>query len=318
MVRRAVATVLEARAASGSRGGSRRARRPTLIREPNCGGWWPWVWDPRAKGWRQNGLRSPGWRRARRPDDGSNSTVTRPGPFASFPSRSTRCRRCPSGSPSWRWGPGLAARLPPRPPGARSRRSRRRIRPPPIGRAGTWPTASPNRPGPEIGPAEVRHLAGAVRVTTSWVGVENADLAIEAAAEDAGVKRNLFLELERRVRPRGAAPDGQHHGRGRGRPSRVEPARPGRRPSPAERRCPPAGCRAGRWPADRLRHPCGPRPVGAGLGILAGPRRRPAGTARGIGQARVPVRGGRPRRRGPASRPRGHRLPAVRHGPRPT
>jgi 3-hydroxyacyl-CoA dehydrogenase/enoyl-CoA hydratase/3-hydroxybutyryl-CoA epimerase len=54
----------------------------------------------------------------------------------------------------------------------------------------------------EIDSGEARRLTDAVRVTTGWVGVENADLAIEAVAEDAGVKRNVFVELERRVRPR--------------------------------------------------------------------------------------------------------------------
>jgi 3-hydroxyacyl-CoA dehydrogenase/enoyl-CoA hydratase/3-hydroxybutyryl-CoA epimerase len=50
--------------------------------------------------------------------------------------------------------------------------------------------------------AEARRLRQAVRVTTGWVGFEPADLVIEAATEDAGVKRNVFVELERRVRPR--------------------------------------------------------------------------------------------------------------------
>lgn len=47
-----------------------------------------------------------------------------------------------------------------------------------------------------------RTLALGVRVTAEWTGFDNADLVIEAAAEDPGVKRNLFHELERRVRPR--------------------------------------------------------------------------------------------------------------------
>lgn len=54
----------------------------------------------------------------------------------------------------------------------------------------------------EIDGTEARRLTQAVRVTTGWVGVENADLAIEAVSEDPGVKRNVFVELERRVRPR--------------------------------------------------------------------------------------------------------------------
>ena len=49
---------------------------------------------------------------------------------------------------------------------------------------------------------EARRLVQGIRVTTGWVGFENADLVVEAAAEDAGVKRNVFQELERRVRPR--------------------------------------------------------------------------------------------------------------------
>ncbi|HEX3147688.1 MAG TPA: 3-hydroxyacyl-CoA dehydrogenase NAD-binding domain-containing protein [Gemmataceae bacterium] len=44
--------------------------------------------------------------------------------------------------------------------------------------------------------------ASDICVTSEWIGFENTDLAIEAAAEDPGVKRNLFHELERRVRPR--------------------------------------------------------------------------------------------------------------------
>jgi len=54
----------------------------------------------------------------------------------------------------------------------------------------------------EMDSAEARRLCRTVRVTTEWVGVEHADLVIEAAAEDDGVKRNVFVELERRVRPR--------------------------------------------------------------------------------------------------------------------
>jgi 3-hydroxyacyl-CoA dehydrogenase/enoyl-CoA hydratase/3-hydroxybutyryl-CoA epimerase len=49
---------------------------------------------------------------------------------------------------------------------------------------------------------DARRLAMDVHVTAEWNGFENADLVIETAAEDAGVKRNLFHELERRVRPR--------------------------------------------------------------------------------------------------------------------
>jgi 3-hydroxyacyl-CoA dehydrogenase / enoyl-CoA hydratase / 3-hydroxybutyryl-CoA epimerase len=42
----------------------------------------------------------------------------------------------------------------------------------------------------------------AVNTTSEWVGFDNAELVIEAAAEDVGVKRNLFHQLEDRVRPR--------------------------------------------------------------------------------------------------------------------
>jgi 3-hydroxyacyl-CoA dehydrogenase/enoyl-CoA hydratase/3-hydroxybutyryl-CoA epimerase len=41
-----------------------------------------------------------------------------------------------------------------------------------------------------------------VQRTAEWVGFDEADLVIEAADEDAGIKRNLLHELERRVRPR--------------------------------------------------------------------------------------------------------------------
>lgn len=54
----------------------------------------------------------------------------------------------------------------------------------------------------DIGPGEARRLAQATRVTTEWVGFENADLVIESATEDPGVKQNVFAELERRVLPR--------------------------------------------------------------------------------------------------------------------
>lgn len=50
--------------------------------------------------------------------------------------------------------------------------------------------------------AEARRVAAAIQTTAGWVGFENADLVIEAGAEDPGVKRNLFHELEHRVRPR--------------------------------------------------------------------------------------------------------------------
>jgi 3-hydroxyacyl-CoA dehydrogenase/enoyl-CoA hydratase/3-hydroxybutyryl-CoA epimerase len=41
-----------------------------------------------------------------------------------------------------------------------------------------------------------------IRTTSEWVGFENADFVIEAATEDPGIKRNIFQELEGRVRPR--------------------------------------------------------------------------------------------------------------------
>ncbi|HJZ90985.1 MAG TPA: 3-hydroxyacyl-CoA dehydrogenase NAD-binding domain-containing protein, partial [Gemmataceae bacterium] len=41
-----------------------------------------------------------------------------------------------------------------------------------------------------------------LRATCEWLGFDNADLVIEADDEDPGIKRNLFHELERRVRPR--------------------------------------------------------------------------------------------------------------------
>jgi 3-hydroxyacyl-CoA dehydrogenase / enoyl-CoA hydratase / 3-hydroxybutyryl-CoA epimerase len=54
----------------------------------------------------------------------------------------------------------------------------------------------------DIAAGEASQLARDVRVTAEWTGFDNADLVIEAAPEDAGVKRNLFHELERRVRAR--------------------------------------------------------------------------------------------------------------------
>ncbi len=45
-------------------------------------------------------------------------------------------------------------------------------------------------------------LAQSIRATADWVGFEHADFAIEAAEEDPGIKRNIFAELERRLRPR--------------------------------------------------------------------------------------------------------------------
>jgi 3-hydroxyacyl-CoA dehydrogenase / enoyl-CoA hydratase / 3-hydroxybutyryl-CoA epimerase len=54
----------------------------------------------------------------------------------------------------------------------------------------------------EIDAEESRRMLQGVRVTTGWVGVENADLVVEAVTEDSGVKRNVIVELERRLRPR--------------------------------------------------------------------------------------------------------------------
>jgi 3-hydroxyacyl-CoA dehydrogenase / enoyl-CoA hydratase / 3-hydroxybutyryl-CoA epimerase len=52
-------------------------------------------------------------------------------------------------------------------------------------------------------PADVADRVGiAIRPTTDWVGFAQADLVIEAADEDLGVKRNVFAELEHRLRPR--------------------------------------------------------------------------------------------------------------------
>ena len=54
----------------------------------------------------------------------------------------------------------------------------------------------------EVAADAARSLGSNVRVTAEWNGFDSVDLVIEAAAEDAGVKRNLFHELEHRVRPR--------------------------------------------------------------------------------------------------------------------
>jgi len=54
----------------------------------------------------------------------------------------------------------------------------------------------------EVSSADLPRLGQAVRATTGWAGFEDTDLVLEAADEDLGVKRNLFHELERRVRPR--------------------------------------------------------------------------------------------------------------------
>jgi 3-hydroxyacyl-CoA dehydrogenase/enoyl-CoA hydratase/3-hydroxybutyryl-CoA epimerase len=53
-----------------------------------------------------------------------------------------------------------------------------------------------------IGHLDARRIGAAIRPTTEWISFDGADLVIEAADEDAGVKRNLFHYLERRVRPR--------------------------------------------------------------------------------------------------------------------
>jgi 3-hydroxyacyl-CoA dehydrogenase/enoyl-CoA hydratase/3-hydroxybutyryl-CoA epimerase len=54
----------------------------------------------------------------------------------------------------------------------------------------------------EVSRAEGRRVQQAIAITADWVGFENADLVIEASEEDPGIKRNLFQELETRVRPR--------------------------------------------------------------------------------------------------------------------
>jgi 3-hydroxyacyl-CoA dehydrogenase/enoyl-CoA hydratase/3-hydroxybutyryl-CoA epimerase len=53
-----------------------------------------------------------------------------------------------------------------------------------------------------ISAATARGIEQAIRPTSEWVGFENAELVIEAATEDPGIKRNIFQELESRVRPR--------------------------------------------------------------------------------------------------------------------
>ena len=47
-----------------------------------------------------------------------------------------------------------------------------------------------------------RTIQNRIRATAEWTGFENVDLAFEATTEDPGVKRNVFQELESRVRPR--------------------------------------------------------------------------------------------------------------------
>jgi 3-hydroxyacyl-CoA dehydrogenase / enoyl-CoA hydratase / 3-hydroxybutyryl-CoA epimerase len=54
----------------------------------------------------------------------------------------------------------------------------------------------------EVSATDLPRLGQAVRATVGWAGFEDTDLVVEAADEDLGVKRNLFHELERRVRPR--------------------------------------------------------------------------------------------------------------------
>jgi 3-hydroxyacyl-CoA dehydrogenase len=47
-----------------------------------------------------------------------------------------------------------------------------------------------------------RDIERSIRITIEWTGFDNSDFVVEAAAEDGGVKRNVFHELEQRVRPR--------------------------------------------------------------------------------------------------------------------
>jgi len=54
----------------------------------------------------------------------------------------------------------------------------------------------------EVTATEAKRIHHAIGVTSDWVGFDNAELVIESAIEDAGVKRNVFQELESRVRPR--------------------------------------------------------------------------------------------------------------------
>ncbi len=48
----------------------------------------------------------------------------------------------------------------------------------------------------------LRHLGTACQVTAEWVGFDNAEFVVEAADEDTGLKRNLLVEIEKRVRQR--------------------------------------------------------------------------------------------------------------------
>lgn len=56
--------------------------------------------------------------------------------------------------------------------------------------------------GGKLSPATAQVVENSIRGTSDWVGFANADLVIEAASEDPGIKRNVFQELEGRVRPR--------------------------------------------------------------------------------------------------------------------
>jgi 3-hydroxyacyl-CoA dehydrogenase / enoyl-CoA hydratase / 3-hydroxybutyryl-CoA epimerase len=53
-----------------------------------------------------------------------------------------------------------------------------------------------------LSPAAARSAENRIQGTTDWVGFANAELVVEAASEDPGIKRNLFQALEERVRPR--------------------------------------------------------------------------------------------------------------------
>jgi 3-hydroxyacyl-CoA dehydrogenase/enoyl-CoA hydratase/3-hydroxybutyryl-CoA epimerase len=54
----------------------------------------------------------------------------------------------------------------------------------------------------EISAAVMHDAERNIRATSEWVGFEDADFVIETATEDPGIKRNIFQELEGRVRPR--------------------------------------------------------------------------------------------------------------------
>ena len=54
----------------------------------------------------------------------------------------------------------------------------------------------------KLDPAQVEAAKKNIRRTSSWNGLDDAGLIVEAVEEDLGVKRAVFSELEQRVRPR--------------------------------------------------------------------------------------------------------------------